>query len=147
MKFKLSALILALALVAWAQENSTRATPNATPAPSTRSCCHHAAATGEEKDAKSCCHHASQATDPSAAKSAEECCGKGKCNMKDGKACCAGKDTEACMKECKKAGGCTNAKCCGTKAGKSAMECCGGKCERIAQASSTGLLNSTFDRR
>ena len=55
MKFKLFAMVLALSLVAWAQENPAPSTPNATPAPEAKSCCHHAAGAG---DAKGCCHHA-----------------------------------------------------------------------------------------
>ena len=39
--------------------------------------------------------------------------GKDKCDMKDGKSCCAGKDTKAAMKECKKNGCCKDGKSCG----------------------------------
>ena len=122
MKFRLIALVLALSFVVWAQDNPSASTPQATPAPETKSCCHHAA---DAKDAKGCCHHASND-----AKDMAGCCGKDKCEMKDGKSCCNGKDMKASMKECKKNGGCKDGKCCGAAAEKSAMKCCGDKCER-----------------
>ena len=139
MKFKLFAMVLALSMVAWAQENPAASTPNATPAPETKSCCHHAAGA---KDAKSCCHHAT-----ADAKDAAGCCGKDKCQMKDGKSCCAGmeikgakscsgKDMKACMKQCKKNGGCKDGKCCGEAGEKSAMNCSGNGCERLQHAAS-----------
>jgi hypothetical protein len=120
MKFRLLALIaiLALSLVGWTQE---------TPAPKAESCCHHNMA--DMKDGKSCCHHA--AAD---AKEATECCDKNKCAAKDAKSCCEGmdkKDMKAAVKECKKSGCCKDGKCCGdAKGDKTAMECCGGKCEQ-----------------
>jgi hypothetical protein len=84
------------------------------------------------KDGKGCCHHA--AAD---AKDATSCCSKDKCEMKDGKSCCDGKDMKAAMKECKKNGCCTDGKCCGdgkscgaAKGDKTAMGCCGSKCDR-----------------
>ncbi len=127
MKFKLFAMILALSLAAWAQESPSTSTPNSTPAPETKSCCHHTKA----GDAKECCHHA--AAD---AKDGAGCCGKGKCGMKDGKSCCSGKEAKACMKECKKNGGCEEGKCCGAAGDKSAKSCCGTKCERHAPSAS-----------
>jgi hypothetical protein len=129
MKFRLFALILilALSLVGWAQEPP--AAPNSTPAPQAKGCCHHNMA---GKDDKGCCHHA--AAD---AKDAAACCSKDKCEMKDGKSCCDGKDMKAAMKECKKSGCCTDGKCCAegkscgeAKGDKTAMGCCGSKCER-----------------
>jgi hypothetical protein len=129
MKFRLFALILilALSLVGWAQEPP--AAPNSTPAPQAKGCCHHNMA---GKDDKGCCHHA--AAD---AKDAAACCSKDKCEMKDGKSCCDGKDMKAAMKECKKSGCCTDGKCCTegkscgeAKGDKTAMGCCGSKCER-----------------
>ena len=48
MKFRLFAMILALSLVGWAQDNPSASTPNSTPAPA-KSCCHHAA---DAKDGK-----------------------------------------------------------------------------------------------
>jgi len=128
MKFRLFALILilALSLVGWAQEPP--AAPNSTPAPQAQGCCHHNMAT---KDGKGCCHHA--AAD---AKDATACCSKDKCEMKDGKSCCDGKDMKAAMKECQKNGCCADGKCCGdgkscgaAKGDKTAMGCCGSKCE------------------
>ncbi len=124
MKFRLFAMILTLSLVGWAQDNPSASAPNSTPAP-----------------AKSCCHHAS-----GDAKDAASCCGDNKCQMKDGKSCCAGmdmknaksgsgKDMKKCMKQCKKNGGCADGKCCGSGGEKSAMNCCGTKCERHAHAS------------
>jgi hypothetical protein len=77
-----------------------------------------------------------------------DCCGKDKCQMKDGKSCCAGmeakdakscctgKDMKACMKKCKKNGGCTDGKCCGAAGVRSAMNCCDDKCERHQHAAS-----------
>jgi hypothetical protein len=130
MKFRLFALILilALSLVGWAQE--TPAAPNSTPAPQAKGCCHHNMAGKDDKGC--CCHHA--AAD---AKDAAACCSKDKCEMKDGKSCCDGKDMKAAMKECKKSGCCTDGKCCTegkscgeAKGDKTAMGCCGSKCER-----------------
>lgn len=136
MKFKLFAMILTLSLVVWAQENPTASSPNATPAPEMKSCCHHA--TGA-KDGKSCGHQAS-----ADAKDAAGCCGKGKWEMKDGKSCCAemkdgkscsgGKDMKACMKQCKKNGGCKDGKCGGAAGEKSPINCCGNQCERHEHA-------------
>ncbi len=127
MKFRMFALflILALSLVGWAQEMPTApATPNSTPAPQAKGCCHHNMA--GMKDGKGCCHHA--AAD---AKDAVACCSKDKCEMKDGKSCCDSKDMKAAMTECKKNGCCTDAKCCGeAKGDKTATGCCGNKCER-----------------
>ena len=126
MKFKLFAMVLALSMVAWAQETPAGSTPNATPKPETKSCCHHAA---EAKGEMACCHHAS-----ADAKDAADCCGKDKCDMKDGKSCCGGKDMKACMTACKKNGGCKDGKCCGAAGQKSAMDCCGNKCQRQEHA-------------
>ena len=120
MKFRLFAMVIVLALVAWAQENPAASTPNASQAPA-KSCCHHAA---DAKDAMACCHHAS-----ADAKDAMDCCGKDKCDKKDAKSCCCGKKMKACMKACKKEGACKDGKCCGAGE-KSAMNCCGDKCER-----------------
>ena len=113
MKFRLFALILALSLVGWAQE--TPAAPNSTPAPQAQGCCHHNMA--DMKDGKGCCHHAAG-------------------DAKDAAACC-GKDMKAAMKDCKKNGCCTDGKCCAegkscgeAKGDKTAMGCCGSKCER-----------------
>ncbi|MGA9642989.1 MAG: hypothetical protein WBQ72_16450 [Terriglobales bacterium] len=129
MKSKVFALVitLALSLAAWTQENP--ATPNATP------------------ETKSCCHHGSAAATD--AKDAAGCCDKNKCEMKDGKSCCAGmemkdgkscasgKGMKACMKQCKKNGGCKDGKCCGDMHEKSATKtnCCGDKCTRHSAAS------------
>src|SRR5271167_1365490 len=115
MKFRLFAMVLALSMVAWGQENPSASTPNATPKPETKSCCHHAA---DAKDAMACCQHAN-----ADAKDAAECCGKDKCEMKDGKSCCSGKAMKACMKACKKHGACADGKCCGKAGDKSAMNC------------------------
>ncbi|MGB9234823.1 MAG: hypothetical protein WCC04_10445 [Terriglobales bacterium] len=127
MKLRLLALLLALSFVGWAQENPSASTPNASSA-----------------GANSCCHHAANATD---AKDAADCCGKEKCQTKDGKSCCGGKQMadaksccgdkgmKKCMKQCKKNGGCTDGKCCGAAGAKSAMNCCGTKCEHHASAS------------
>jgi len=130
MKFRLFALIaiLVLSLAGWAQDNpAAPAAPNSTPAPKAEGCCHHNMA--GMKDGKGCCHHGAKDT-----KEAMECCGKNKCAAKDGKSCCEGmdkdKDMKAAMKECKKKGCCKDGKCCGdAKGDKTAMECCGSKCE------------------
>lgn len=128
MKFRVFALILSLAvsMTAWAQDAPT--TPNSTPTPKAAGCCHHNMA--DMKDGKSCCHQATaDAKDPMS------CCGKdtgkNKCEAKDGKSCCAGKDMKAEMKECKKNGCCKDGKSCNeAKGDKTAMNCCGDKCER-----------------
>jgi len=116
MKLRLFATVLALSLIVWAQENPTTSTPNATPKPEAKGCCHHAS---DAKDAMGCCHHSS-----ADAKDAMDCCAKDKCQMKDksccagmamkdAKSCCAGKDMKACVTKCKKNGCCANGKCCG----------------------------------
>lgn len=122
--------ILALSLVGWAQEApATSAAPNSTPVPQAQGCCHHNMA--DMKDGKGCCHQAA-----TGAKDATACCAKDKCETKDGKSCCEGKDMKAAMKDCKKNGGCNDGKCCEgkscgeAKGDKTAMECCGSKCER-----------------
>ncbi|HTR27043.1 MAG TPA: hypothetical protein VMI10_23930 [Terriglobales bacterium] len=133
MKFKLFAVVLALSLMAWAQENPATSNPNSTPKTEAKSCCHHGQG---EKGAMTCGHHAS-----AEGKDGMDCCGKGsgccgkegaKCE-KDGKSCCGGKgkDMKACADECKKQGGCADGKCCGMKGEKSAMKCCDG-CEKKA---------------
>lgn len=126
MKLRVFALILSLAMsmTGWAQDApAAPTTPNSTPAPKAEGCCHHNMA--DMKDGKSCCHHGAADS-----KEAMECCGKNKCAAKEGKSCCEGKDMKAAMKECKKDGCCKDGKCCGdAKGDKTAMECCGSKCE------------------
>jgi hypothetical protein len=130
MKFKLFAIVISLSLVAWAQENPSNSTPN--PAPEAKSCCHHAM---DAKDAAGCCHHADAKDTASCCGSG--CCGRDKCDMKDAKSCCSGKDMQASMKQCKKNGGCADGKCCGNgKGDKSATNCCGSKCEHHEHAAS-----------
>jgi len=135
MNFKLFAVVLALSLMAWAQDNPAASTPNATPKTETKSCCHHAAG---ENSAMACGHHAKTDADAEA-RDVMDCCGKdsgccgkemAKC-QKDGKSCCAGKDMKACAKSCAKPGACSDGKCCGVKGEKSAMKCCS-QCEKKA---------------
>jgi hypothetical protein len=137
MKFRFLAMILALSLLAWAQESPSTSAPNATPKPEANSCCHHAS---DMKNGAGCCSHAS-----ADAKDAAGCCGGAKCQTKAGKSCCAGmatadaksfngKDMKKCMKQCKKNGGCADGKCWGGE--KSAMNCCGTKCEHAVHAAS-----------
>ncbi len=138
MKFKLFAVLLALSLVAWAQEKPVGSSPDSTPKTDTKSCCHHA---DEAKGAMSCGHHANAVGKDAMAccGKASDCCGKdkdkdnnkdqAKCE-KDGKSCCAGKDKKACAGAPKKGAACCEGKCCGEKSEKSAMNCCGGKCEK-----------------
>jgi hypothetical protein len=133
MKLRVFALILTLAasMTGWAQD--APAAPNSTPAPKAEACCHHNMA--DMKDGKGCCHQA--AAD---AKDAMSCCGKDmkKCEAKDGKSCCAGKDMKAEMKECKKNGCCKDGKSCGAAKGdKTAMGCCGNKCEHHQAATAS----------
>ena len=119
MKFRSIALVLtlALSLVGWAQETpAPSAAPNSTPTTQSKPCCHHAMAATGAKDAASCC-------------------GKDKCEMKDGKSCCDAKNMKAAMKECKKNGCCADGKSCReAKGDKTAMGCCSNKCERHPQA-------------
>ena len=130
MKFKLFAVVLALSLVAWAQENPPASNPNSTPKTETKSCCHHAAGA---KDAMACCHHANGDAKEGMDRCGKDagCCGKemAKCG-KDGKSSC-GKDRKACAEACKKEGACADGKCCGAKGEKSAMKCCS-ECEKKA---------------
>jgi len=68
--------------------------------------------------------------------------GADKCEMKDGKSCCDGKNKnmKAAMKGCKKNLCCAGGKCCPegnscseAKGDTTAMGCCGSKCERHPQ--------------
>src|SRR5215470_15618559 len=94
MKLRIFALMLTLSLVVWAQGNPAPADPGSS-APETKACCHHDA---DAKNGEGCCHHAK-------ADGKEACCGKDKCEMKEGKSCCGeGKDMKACMEHCEKAG-------------------------------------------
>jgi len=109
MKFKLFAMILALSLAGWAQENS--ATPNASQVPG-KSCCHHAMGA---KEMKGCCHHGE-------ANGTASCCEGNKCSMKDSaaaKSCCTKNDMKMCAKQCKKDAGC-GGNCCEHAGAKSA---------------------------
>lgn len=116
--FKLLVMILALAVLPWAQTS----TPDSSK-PDTQSttkthcpCCQKMA---DSKDGKSCCAHHGMAA-------------------KDGKdmACCSGRDGKSCMKgdkkemACAKEGCCKDSKdCCQKDGDKSAMACCsGGQC-------------------
>jgi hypothetical protein len=132
MKLRVFALILSLALsmTGWAQDApANSATPNSTPAAKAEGCCHHNMA--DMKDGKGCCHQAAPDS-----KDAMSCCGKdkNKCEAKDGKSCCGGKDMKAEMKECKKNRCCKDGKSCGeAKGDKTAMGCCGNKCEHHPQ--------------
>ena len=133
MKFKLLVMALAPSVSLWAQDSPSTSTPNATPKPVAKGCCHHSA---DAKDGMACHHTTGDAKD------AAGCCGE----MKNGKSCCAGmaknakacngKDMKKCMKECKKNGGCAEGKCCGAGSEKSAMNCCGSKCTGHQQAAS-----------
>ena len=136
MRLRILALTLLFAVVAWAQQSSQTPAPNSTPAPQTKSCCHHKAGATE---AKNCCQH-----DSAAGTEAASCCKDGKCDMKDGKACCEGKEAKACAKHCQKenASCCKDGKCgiegkgcCGGSNEKTAVGCCGGnKCEHPSKA-------------
>ncbi len=134
MKFRLFAVVLALSLVAWAQENPAASNPNSTPKTETKSCCHHAAGA---KGAMACGHHAGADAKEGmhCCGKSSECCGKGMAKgEKDGKSCCAGKDAKdrkACAKGSAKQGACSGGKCCGAKGEKSAMKCCS-ECEKKA---------------
>lgn len=135
MKFRqLFALVLTLSLMVWAREaripQLIQVGQDATAQPEAKGCCHNNLA--GMKDGEGCCHHA--AAD---AKEAATCCGKNKCEAKDVKSCCEGKDMKAAMAQCKKNGCCSDGKCCAdgkcggeAKGDKTAMGCCGSKCER-----------------
>ncbi|MGA8541838.1 MAG: hypothetical protein WB566_20205 [Terriglobales bacterium] len=134
MKCRLFALtlILAVSLVAWTQDTPAASTaPNSTSAPQAETCCHHNVT--DMKDGKGCCHHTT-----ADAKDAAACRGKNKCEAKDGKSCCEAKNMKAAMKECKKNDCCKDGKAAAkaraaeSKGDKTAMGCCGSKCERTA---------------
>jgi hypothetical protein len=122
MKLRVFVLILALSFVVWAQ--GTPSSPNATPAPEAKSCCHHM---DQAKEGEGCCHHAK-----AEGKDAMACCGKDKCEMKDAKSCCGGegKDMKACMQQCKKG----KRSCGGSASEKTATNCCGKSCSRHEHA-------------
>jgi len=149
MKLRCFAIVLALSLAVWAQESPSTSAPNATPKTETKSCCHHSA---DAKDGMSCCHHAN-----ADAKDSPTCCTGNKCDVKDGKSCCGGKemadakccvgkDAKKCAEQCKKNGGCKDGKCCGGEK-TSSDNCCGNKCEHVAEAATASLFDSHFDRR
>jgi len=126
MKFRLIAFVLVFSFACWAQENPSGATPNASSAPA-KSCCHHAAGSSDVMDSAGCC-----GKDRCQAKNGKSCC-DGK-QMADAKPCCSGKNMKKCMKQCKKNGGCTQGKHCGAAGDKSATNCCGTKCEHHARS-------------
>jgi len=127
MKFRLSSMVisLALSLVLWAQDKPATSAPNATP--ETKSCCHHA--TGDAKNAEGCCGKNQKCE----MKEGKSCCSG--MEAKDAKPCCGGKDAKTCVEECKKNGSCADGKCCRAGGEKSAKGCCGKSCERHALAS------------
>jgi hypothetical protein len=109
--FKLLVMILALAVLPWAQTSTPDSSkPEAqSSAKSDCPCCQKMA---DSKDAKSCCAHHDMAS-------------------KDGKgmSCCGGKDAKSCMKGEKKEMACAKEGCCKKDGDKSAMACCsGGDC-------------------
>jgi hypothetical protein len=139
MKFRFFTLVLALSLAVWAQEGPSTSGPNATPKPETKSCCHNSA---DAKGVMSCCNQANANTKGAASPH------DAKCEAKDGKSCCAGKeiadakccagkDMKKCMKQCQKNGGCADGKCCGDRS--SAMNCCSARCEHSARTASASL--------
>ncbi|HME34035.1 MAG TPA: hypothetical protein VKF84_02265 [Candidatus Sulfotelmatobacter sp.] len=127
MKYKMFALILALAVATWAQTSTqtTPATPQQSTVPADKAkcaCCDKMAA-ADAKDAPACCAR----HDTKAADGKEMSC----CAGKDAKS--SGKDAMACMKNSKnKAASCCKDGCTKDSCGKdkTAAACCAGKCSK-----------------
>ncbi|HYL95762.1 MAG TPA: hypothetical protein VET69_08155 [Terriglobales bacterium] len=133
MKFKLTALILALTVASWAQtasQNPPAAAPQDNAAPHAKADCACCDKMARAKEGQSCCHHETAGKD----EKAMSCCsGEGAA------ACCGSKDAKSCMKGDKdKAATAACGDCCGKdhekgccasakKGEKTAMNCCGGK--------------------
>ncbi len=145
MKFKLTALILALTVASWAQtatQNSPAPAPQEKAAPQAKTdcaaCCEKMASA---KEGQSCCRHEMAGKDDKAM----SCC-----NGEKASACCEGKEAKACMKGDKDKAAATCGDCCGKDSGKSccshmkddktSMNSCGDKqCgEHCAHASAGG---------
>jgi hypothetical protein len=146
MKYRMTALILALTVASWAQtatQNPPAATPqNGVQAKTDCACCEKTATAGAKEESSCCAHHDMAAMDGKMdGKEAMACCAG-----KDAKSCCGGKDAAACKKNgTDKTAGCGKCSdkdhmksCCNSakKGDKSAMNCCGDKqCARHGSAS------------
>lgn len=138
MRYKISALILALTVISWAQ-TATPVAPSApqqnAPAAQSKCSCCDKMASADAKDAKSCCaHHDMQAkgADGKDAKKMSCCAGK------DAKST-DGKDAMSCMRNAKdKTASCCKKGCGKTSCGKDKMAaCCGEKCGKAGTTAKT----------
>lgn len=133
MKFKLTALILALTVASWAQttsQNPPAPAPQENAAPHAKADCACCDKMASAKEGQSCCHHEMAGKDE---KAVSCCSGEG------ASACCGGKDAKSCMKGDKdKAAAAACGDCCGKdhekgccashkKGDKTAMNCCSDK--------------------
>ncbi len=129
MKFKMTALILALTVVAWAQTATPTApaAPQQSTAPEQKAkcpCCDKMAMK-DAKDAHSCCmHHEKDASG------------------KETASCCGGKDAMSCMKGDKDK---TAHACCGDKCSKDAAGkmSCAGKCAKECEKGCCSAKNKS----
>jgi hypothetical protein len=143
MKFKLTALILALTLVSWAQ---TTPQPSTTPdggAPQAKAACSCCGKKGNAAEGQSCCRHDKMAN----GEKATPCCSGDAAS-----ACCNSKETKSCMKDDKnKTASAASGDCCGNheksccashqQGDKTAMNCgddkqCGEHCARASAGAS-----------
>jgi hypothetical protein len=123
MKYKLAALVMALAVMSWAQTATqpTPTTPQQSTAPADKAkcpCCDKMAA-ADTKDAPACCAHHGKHSEHTKDMAS---CGSGKDGMSS---CCSGKDAKSCMKGDKDKAGCCGDSCAKDK---TAAGCCGDKC-------------------
>jgi len=106
MKFKLTALLLALTVASWAQtpsQNPPAAAPQENTAAHAKADCACCDKMASAKEGQSCCRHAMAAK----GEKATSCCSGEKAS-----ACCNGKDAKSCMKgDQDKAASCGD--CCG----------------------------------
>jgi hypothetical protein len=145
MKFKLTALILALTVASWAQTatpNPSASAPQENTAPQANAdCCHKNASANQ---GQSCCRHEMAGKDEKAMS-----CGSGE----KASACCSGKEAKSCMEGDKDKTAAACGECCGKghekgccsshdKDDKTAMSCgddkqCGDHCAAHASASAS----------
>ena len=144
MKFKLTALILALTVASWAQtttQNPPAPAPQENSAPQAKADCACCDKTAGAKEGQSCCRHEMAGKD----EKAMSCCSGEKAS-----ACCGGKEAMSCMKGDKDKTAAACGDCCGkdhekgccsshNKDDKTAMSCgsekeCGEHCATHAHA-------------
>jgi len=130
-RYRFLALILALAVVSWAQ-TATQANPPTQSDTQTEKgkcpCCDKKDAVGTEGGAACCARHHKMSGE---GKEMASCCAD-----KDN-SCCGGKDAKSCMKDNKEAAACCKESC---GKDKTVAACCNGKCGKDCE---NGCCSST----